>query len=175
MKRAGLFTFVATSLLVLTSCFRVDSKVLPQRLVVRVNGSGGSRHDFVLNGGGLNFKTPSTERKARAIPTEEQWRQFRRSLDELQVWKWTGDYFNPHVLEGEQWEFEIACDDVSIKASGSNRYPDDDGLGRPSEADSAKALEEYNAGRIGARELSGGRTAAFKRFVAAVERLIGEL
>ena len=41
------------------------------------------------------------------IPSEEDWKLFWNTVDDLNVWKWEKDYFDPHILDGEQWELLI--------------------------------------------------------------------
>src|ERR1700704_2118834 len=42
-------------------------------------------------------------------PSAKQWRNFRRTLDRLNVWSWQGNYPNsPMVCDGVGWSAEIA-------------------------------------------------------------------
>jgi hypothetical protein len=61
---------------------------------------------------------------ATITPTAEQWREFRQSIDELKVWRWRPDYSDSAIMDGTQWQLELAYSDHSLKTGGSNKYPE---------------------------------------------------
>jgi hypothetical protein len=84
-------------------------------------------------------------------PTAAQWREFRQTLDELNVWQWRAEYPSGGTADGTQWSLELAWDGHALKAHGDNSYPDPGGKpnGKPQP------------------------TKAFVRYLAAVKKLIG--
>jgi len=87
----------------------------------------------------------------RIAPSEEQWAAFRAALDDIGVWRWKERYPNPGVCDGTHWALEIRCDDAETSCSGDNNYPDE--TGEPPD--------------------SPGPTPAFRRFLEAVQALLG--
>ena len=54
----------------------------------------------------------------------KRWQSFRQTLEFLQAEQWQPKYFNPNVLDGQQWEVKIAyADGRLIESRGSNAYP----------------------------------------------------
>jgi hypothetical protein len=65
------------------------------------------------------------EPKARLAPTDAEWGAFAARLDALHVHRWTQDYVDPDVLDGEQWTLAIDWPDGrSVRSTGSNAYPE---------------------------------------------------
>lgn len=57
--------------------------------------------------------------------SKDEWKNFWRKIDKINVWDWQKDYFNQDVLDGTQWELIIKRDNKkSIKIFGSNAYPE---------------------------------------------------
>jgi len=68
--------------------------------------------------------TSSPGIKTRRIEvTDEQWREFRKALDDVNVWAWKKDYTDPNVLDGTQWNLRIRYGDASVFSHGSNAFP----------------------------------------------------
>ena len=82
-------------------------------------------------------------------PTEAQWREFRQALDDVNIWRWHGEYDHPGILDGMGWALDIAYDDHEVKSSGANAYPD--------------ATGEPN--------FQGSPTYSFRRYLAALKTL----
>ncbi len=135
-----------------------DADAGPKKLVASVGGFLADSYSVELRNGALVYKAMkgvSKKRKETSIeitPTPEQWRDFRRSLDDLKVWKWDSHYFNPGVTDGIIWTLEVEYHDHRIKTIGRNSYPDDTGVA----SDSPR------------------QTKAFQRYLAAVEKLLGD-
>ena len=85
-------------------------------------------------------------------PTLEQWREFRRELDAIGVWRWRAEYSAPGVADGTQWSLDVAYPDRTIRSQGSNNYP-------------GSAPDSFGVS-------SGSK--AFTRYLKAVQRLLGE-
>jgi hypothetical protein len=88
-------------------------------------------------------------------PTPEAYAAYKKALDEINIWGWTDTYFNPNVRDGTQWDIEISYTDKTIKASGSNAYPDETGKSNQSPTQTAyfaKFMEATKA-LIGGKEL----------------------
>jgi hypothetical protein len=107
----------------------------------------------------------------RVTPSIEQWREFRKELDAVGIWSWHADYFNPHVFDGSQWRLEIEYADKNVKASGSNRWPDKDGVARPTEEERKQNIETIQSGK---RRTDIYSTPTFDRYVTAIEHLLGD-
>ena len=126
----------------------------PQKLSARIGGMLGATFRVELSGRTLEYSVTrrrETSAPVKVTPTAEQWREFRKALDEVIVWRWKSDYLNRRVMDGTQWSLDIAYADRSIKAAGSNSYPDDKGK--------ANGQPQF--------------TPAFARYLAAVEKLLG--
>jgi len=130
------------------------SAAIPRKFKARIGGVEGSSYRVELTDEVLIFST-SRGRKdgdpVRITPTPDKWREFRASLDSLNVWRWDADYMNRKAKDGTQWSLEIEYPGHSLKVTGSNSYPYDTG----------KANDKPEM------------TAAFKRYLAAVENLLG--
>lgn len=65
------------------------------------------------------------EKKQVPMPDEQQWNNFRSTLDKINIWDWQDTYDNSDILDGEQWEMKIIFDGTKkIISYGSNKYPD---------------------------------------------------
>jgi len=123
------------------------SAAVPRIFKARIGGMMGGTYRVELTDGTLVYST-SRGRKdgdpVKVTPTADQWREFRATLDDLNVWRWNADYMNQQVADGTQWALEIGYADHSLKAAGSNSYPDDNGKpnGKP---DTTKAFGRYLA------------------------------
>ena len=131
-----------------------EPTAIPQTFSVRIGGMLGSTFRVELSGKTLDYSVTrrrETSAPVKVTPTTEQWREFRKALDEANVWRWKSDYLNRRVMDGTQWSLDITYADRSIKAAGSNSYPDDKGK--------ANGQPQF--------------TPAFARYLAAVEKLLG--
>jgi hypothetical protein len=125
---------------------------VPTKLDVYVGSSVFGAWHVELHGHSLTCIEQSGREAQNSLPvtpTKEQWRAFRRALDDLPIWKWKSDYPSSGVIDGTQWRLEIAYSDRTVKAKGNNNYPDKQG--KPS---------------------SPRWTASFQSFVAAVKKLL---
>ena len=51
------------------------------------------------------------------------WSVFWSAVEACDLWHWAKRYDNPDILDGTQWEVEIAHGSRRFKSFGSNAYP----------------------------------------------------
>ncbi len=134
---------------------------MPEKFSAVIGGFLGSTYAVELRHGALHY----TEKRGTSVgygvissatvtPTRQQWQEFRKSIDQLNIWQWRADYPSRGVEDGTQWSLEIAYADHALKTHGDNSYPD--ARGRPySNPDSTKTFDRYLAA---IKELIGGRS-----------------
>jgi hypothetical protein len=153
--------FAATLLQVTLLCaisFGAEPATIPDKFGAVIGGFLGSTYAIELRDGALRYtKKGATSvgygvTSATVSPTPQQWREFRKSIDELNLWQWKPSYPNQGVADGTQWSLEIVYRDRALKTGGSNSYPDTQG----------RANGEPR------------RTETFGRYLAAIEKLIGQ-
>ena len=129
-----------------------EPPAVPKRLSAHIHTMKAS-NIVELRDGSLTcttFGPRHSNRQDRVItPTEAQWREFRQTLDDLNVWRWHSEYEHPGILDGMGWSLDIAYDNYEVKSSGANAYPDASG--------------EPN--------FQGSPTYTFRRYLAALKRL----
>ena len=79
-------------------------------------------------------------------PTEEDWIEFWKKINDLDVWGWEESYHNL-CLDGEDWSLSIEHEGKSISSEGGNAYP---------------VVKGTNYGKV------------FTNFLQAIDNLIGE-
>ncbi len=124
----------------------------PDILRFSIGGFNGPCWDVELKAGALVVcarRAGYIEGKETVVtPTAEAWSRFWLALDAAGVWRWLPDYTDNNVLDGTQWELELAHAGSRVKCGGSNAYP-------------------------GANGPSYGRNTAFARFLKALRTLTG--
>jgi hypothetical protein len=153
-------------------------KPLPKRLCIGIGGYFGPCYGVTLEKGRLIYtysargpsggdSDPELELRQKLglspfpepdeiQPSPRQWRNFRRTLDRLNVWCWQANYPNSGgVCDGTGWSVEIVYSDRSLVSSGDNCFPGWDGRAVPITAAGAS------------------RDNTFAKFCRAVSRLIG--
>lgn len=95
-----------------------------------------------------------TFRLFQVTPTAEQWKQFRRALDDVKVWQWHKSYSIQGVSDGLAWSLHIKYSDKQLNSEGSNAYPVPDDPPREKEGPA--------------------QTTAYKQFKAALDALLGD-
>jgi len=130
-----------------------EASPVPKRLSAYIGGFMGVSYGVELHKDTLTHTTfdagHSNPQHATITPTAAQWREFRRTLADLNLWQWHTEYPNPGTMDGTQWSLDIAYADRALKTHGDNSYPDANGNlnGNPSP------------------------TKAFKRYLASVKKL----
>jgi hypothetical protein len=127
----------------------------PGTLHLSIGGHFGCSHEVELCGGKVRYTVifdGEVTNVLEVVPTEEQWEEFRASLDAVHFWEWREEYPNPGVLDGMGWTVQIEYPDVRNSARGQNNYPLAHGM--PSNPAS---------------------THQFKTFLSAVRKLLGDL
>ncbi len=153
---AALFAFTVTCSVSLA----LGPAIMPEKFHAAIGGFLGSSYVVELRDGALHY----TERKQTSVgprmfsstvtPTLQQWQEFRKSIDQLNIWQWYADYPSQGVQDGTQWSLEIAYADRALKTHGSNNYPD--ASGKPNgEPHSTKIFGRYLAA---IKKLIGGRS-----------------
>jgi hypothetical protein len=112
---------------------------VPERLHVNIGGHFGTSFSVCLEDGLLTYESsklvqnfpPKWDCRSEQIqPTEGQWQAFRERLDELNVWRWESEYFEP-VCDGTGWSAEIVYSEKAIRSHGSNCFPGQNGRAIP--------------------------------------------
>ena len=145
---------VATALLCSPSLFADEANAIPQQFHTRIGGFMGNTYEVQLLDGCLQYETFGRGNKsdhARVCPTIEQWKEFRRELDAIGVWRWRAQYSNPRVADGNQWSLDVTYPDRAVSTQGSNKYP-------------GPTPDSFGV-------FSGSK--AFTRYLKAVQRLLG--
>jgi hypothetical protein len=131
-------------------------KALPERLRISIGGYFGPCYEVTFKKGRLTYIYLSSrdscsrdlegppEPELRELlglkplpkpeeiqPSAEQWRNFRKTLDRIDVWCWKRKYSDPFVCDGTGWSAEIAYSDRSLVSSGDNCFPGWDGRAIP--------------------------------------------
>ena len=161
MKTFRFFHVFLAATLFCGASFAAEPAPIPKQFSALIGGFFGPTYVIELRDGTLHYTEhkrstgpgPKPTASATITPTAEQWREFRESLDQLNVWRWRPDYNNDAIADGTQWRLEIKYADHALKTEGSNDYPD--ATGAP------KAKSDI------------ATTKTFDRYLAAVEKLLG--
>lgn len=162
MKRIHKVALLYT-LLALTGCAAekprinpASKDVVPRTFKAGIGGFLGNSCYVKLQNGVLIYETKSEDQKTSKTeisPPAEQWEEFQRSLDSLNVWCWQDRYPNPGVYDGTQWSLDIEYSDHLLHVTGDNSYPT--ASGRPNgNPDLTKTFENYLAA---VQKLLGGK------------------
>ncbi|MEK0450222.1 MAG: hypothetical protein RL088_2490 [Verrucomicrobiota bacterium] len=131
------------------------TNILPSRFGASIGGYMGSSYSVELREGVLTYTTTGlhygSPEQTVIHPTDAQWREFRQTLDTLNVWRWVSDYPNPGVCDGSFWSFDITYSDRALAAHGDNNYPT--ARGKPNDRPDP--------------------TKTFNRFLQAIQKLVG--
>ena len=128
---------------------------VPSRFSASIDNFSSHTYTVELRDEKLLYSDATLNTTAKPIvitPSPKQWREFRRVLDTIDVWKWRESYMPAEVIfDGTNWTFSVAYADRSLTSGGGNCYPDAHGA-------------------VGPVVL---RTAVFVRLEAAIETLLG--
>lgn len=105
-----------------------------------------------LDGSVLLYRAPQAADAIRISPTPQQWRDFRRALDEIDIWHWRSDY-RGRSTDGVYWSLRIEYSDRSHKTGGYASFPEED---------------------AGPGTCSRTTNRPYTRYRAAVQRLLGD-
>ena len=109
-----------------------DNVIRPRLFEVSIGGFFGASYRVELQSDGTllyrhNPRTLISEpgtRTRRVRVGDDQWREFRRAMDEVNVWAWRKDYIDPRVVDGTQWNLKLEYADASVVSRGSNVFPE---------------------------------------------------
>ena len=88
----------------------------------------GGQIDLNLDGNIVTVSTRNFERKELTVshtPTADEWLEFKSSLDILNVWQWSKNYNEKHVLDGASWSLIIHSHEFKLETGGYGKYPPD--------------------------------------------------
>lgn len=105
-----------------------------------------------LDGSVLLYRAPQTTDAIRISPTRQQWREFRRAIDEIDIWHWRSRYHRS-ITDGDHWSLRIEYSDRSHRTGGYASYPEE---------------------AAGPGSCSRTTNRPFTRFREAVQRLLGD-
>jgi hypothetical protein len=153
-RTVTLSAWLLATVLLCSPSLATETNAIPQRFHARIGGFMGFTYDVQLQDGRLEYVRSGGGQnswRARVRPTMQQWREFRRELDSIGIWRWRAQYLNPGVADGTQWSLDVAYPNQVIKTEGSNDYPGStpNPSGVPSESK------------------------VFTRYLEAVQRLVG--
>ena len=75
-----------------------------------------------------NWQPGVTIDTVRAVPTEDQWREFWAAAERAGVQRWLPRYMAEGVVDGSGWSLRLAGGDFDLTSTGSNAYPDRRGV-----------------------------------------------
>ena len=127
----------------------------PDKLEFYIGGYMGTSYQVTYGDSVLTYRQSCREEvldSQMVEPSDQQWMEFRRSVDSSGVWNWKQEYPNPGVLDGTGWSLLLEYSDQKITVSGDNNFPKHDGSpnGSPS---TSRAMEQFCKGLS---ELLGG-------------------
>jgi len=83
-----------------------EPSLSPRRFSAYIGGFLGASYSVELREGVLTYTTFDRGRRnprhSRVTPTAAQWREFRQTLDELNVWQWRAEYPSGGTVDGTQ-------------------------------------------------------------------------
>ncbi|MFO7800170.1 MAG: hypothetical protein R6V22_10360 [Rhodohalobacter sp.] len=124
--------------------------IYPEKFEVSIGGFFGPSFEVHLQKDGTLLYMDSPDRipeprryykKEGITVSEDQWREFRKALDNANVWSWK-EYYDSDILDGTQWELTIKYRDAFVSSGGSNNYPPE---------------EEFKQFEVAVRQLIGGK------------------
>jgi hypothetical protein len=138
------------------SSVAAEANNFPESFTAYIGGYFGTSYGVELRKGSLFYSVSSESRKSKAVkitPTARQWREFRRALDDANIWQWRADYTDPHICDGTNWSLSIQYHDRTLETHGCNSYPDR--AGKPS--GSSNGTKEFSAYTAAITRLLGGK------------------
>ncbi|MDR3405497.1 MAG: hypothetical protein P4L99_23580 [Chthoniobacter sp.] len=136
----------------------VEPTPIPERFNAYIGGFLGSSYQLELHDGVLTYTKfeggHNNPKRTTVTPTAESWRDFRKTLDDLKVWRWRVTYPSNGTSDGTQWSLDVAYADHTIKTHGDNSYPDS--VGKPNgQPEPTEAFKRY---LDAVKKLTGGKT-----------------
>src|SRR5436190_21477839 len=101
----------------------------PSELSLVVSNSFDYGYKLELRNGDLyyyavlpNPKGWDAAQPVKITPTEDQWKDLRRSLDRCSAWRWKKDY-NVLMMDGWAWKLDLQYSDRRLESEGANNGP----------------------------------------------------
>jgi hypothetical protein len=112
-------------------CTAAETDAIPKKLHVFAGNFWVGPYQVELDGDTLLYwhAGPKDGTSAERIkPSLTSWREFRRELDAIGIWRWQSDYSTHDIDDATEWIFEIQYSDRSIKTGGdSGVFPNKSG------------------------------------------------
>ncbi len=139
----------------------MPSSILPEKFTARIGGFLGPTFgvewkDNALVYHALDRTKQPNESTQKITPTEKQWEEFWKKIDQVHLFDWSSDYENWQVADGTQWIVEIEYGGKKIATKGSNSFPRDGAVKKPSkDPEPTKVFREFLKA---VEDLLGGKT-----------------
>jgi hypothetical protein len=122
-----------------------QSDAVPKKLVAFSGGTWTGFHHVELDGDTLLYwrgGPKDKESAERVKPSSERWREFRRELDSIGIWRWRSDYSTHAIADATAWSLDVEYSDRHIKTGGDGGlFPDQ--AGAPAPHRSAHETDQY--------------------------------
>jgi Tfp pilus assembly protein PilP len=126
---------------------------IPTTLSSTLHGPYGTvKSRIELHGSVILYESPASRKPIPIKPTSRQWREFRKAIDELNVWEWQSES-DRSVTDSGGWTLNIEYSDRSMRP-------------KPQPSDVSKDTSS--------RDCSALAADPFTHFRAAVQRLLGD-
>ena len=100
-----------------------EQREVPKKFAASIEHASHGRYSIELDGSALLYRA-SWSQTIRISPTLGQWREFRRTINDIDLWRWRSRY-DRSVSDGEQWSLYIEYSDRSKSTQGYASYPEE--------------------------------------------------
>ena len=100
---------------------KVSTVLGPTRLIAKLGGFCGPKHEVRWQGGKLLYRTDGLE--AEVAPSAAEWKAFWVAIDRAGVFRWQANYDDPDILDGTHWSLDLSDGWRGVRSFGSNAYP----------------------------------------------------
>jgi Tfp pilus assembly protein PilP len=125
---------------------------VPEKFAASIASVFRGSYSVEVDGSALLYRAPQNRKTIRISPSQQQWREFRRAIDDINIWQWRSRYYRS-ITDGDHWSLHIEYSDRSHETGGYASYPE----------------EAASPGSC-----SPTTTKPFTRFRAAVQSLLGD-
>lgn len=103
----------------------VESDEMPQRFEASEGTPFSDYYYSVeLKGSALLYRASHSKKGIRIVPTRSQWREFRRAIDDVEIWRWRPEY-SGSIAGNSDWSLHIEYSDRSLVTLGHGGYPEE--------------------------------------------------
>jgi len=104
-----------------------ESRELPREFEFNIGGKAGASYEIELKGQMIEYTWYSSGRERSGTewisPELEQWRAFRKKLDDLDFWNWDRRYSGSRVVDGTSWSVLICWGHQRVESEQGARRP----------------------------------------------------